>query len=199
MDGGALLERQRGRTCDVLAAVPPTAPSLCDAWDAHDVAIHLWMLSHDPIAWPGQACAALAPVTHRRAAKVRSQWSYEVLIDQLRSGSAGFPCMPFDSREDHRHALGEWWMHAQDVARPNGVPQEPRDSPQEDALWLRVQAAAHSLRRRLPAGLVLALPDGRRCEVSRGPATLVVTGDPGELMCWVYGRRSVAVVEVTHT
>ena len=39
--------------CQALAMVPAQAPTLCEGWSAHDLAVHLWILKHDPLGWPG--------------------------------------------------------------------------------------------------------------------------------------------------
>ena len=116
------------------------------------------------------------------------------LVGRLRREPGGIAAMPLDRWEDHRHALGEYWMHTQDVARPQGVPQPPVDDALAEALWLRVQRASAALHRRTP-GLTLVHPDGRRVTVTRGAPTLVVTGPPTELMCWAYGRPAEVRVE----
>ena len=85
--------------------------------------------------------------------------------------------MPLDRLEDHRHALGEYWMHTQDVARPNGVLQPPVDDELAEALWLRVQRAAGALHRRT-RGLTLVHTDGRRATVTRGAPSVVVSAVP---------------------
>ncbi|MEP7331544.1 MAG: hypothetical protein ABI692_05590, partial [Terracoccus sp.] len=106
--------------------------------------------------------------------------------------------MPFDRFGGHRHALGEYFVHTQDVVRANGLRQEGPGDELEDALWLRVQAAARELHRRGSPGLVLKSKDGRSALVARRPPMTVVTGLPSELMCWVYGRQAVADVTIRH-
>lgn len=95
--------------------------------------------------------------------------------------------MPLDRWEGHRHALGEYWVHTQDVARPQGVRQPPVDDELAEALWLRVQRAAAALHRR-SRGLTLVHADGRRATVTRGAPTVAVRGSPEELMCWAPTR-----------
>ncbi len=182
----------------MLASVAPTSPTLCDGWDAHDLAVHLWALSHDPLSWAGMV-PGLGGLGLRRASLLRDRWSYLDLVARLRAEHGGFRCMPFDGLEDHRHSLGELWMHTQDVARPNAIVQGLVDPPLAEALWRRVCRAATTLRRRLPPGLVIAVPDGRRHRVSAGGPGVLVIGEPGELMCWVYGRRDVADVDIVHS
>jgi uncharacterized protein (TIGR03085 family) len=190
-----LRDRQLQRFCDVLEAVPAEAPTLCEGWTAYDVAIHLWILKHDPWGWPGVVVPRL---DLGRSARVRRRFPYDALVARLRSEPGAIACMPLDFREDYRHALGEYWMHTQDVARPSSVTQPEPDAELQEALWLRVQVVARALHRRT-AGLVLVHPDGRSAEVTRGPARVVVTGEPTELLCWAFGRTSVADVTVSHT
>ncbi|MEZ5094838.1 MAG: maleylpyruvate isomerase family mycothiol-dependent enzyme [Nocardioides sp.] len=187
-----LRDRQLLRLCDVLDAVAPDAPTLCAGWTAHDVAVHLWILKRDPLGWPGVVVPALGA---GRAARIRRRWSYPDLVARLRREPGAIACMPPDRWEDHRHALGEYWVHTQDVARPHEIPQPAPDSALQEALWLRAQRAARALHRRTP-GLVLARPDGQRAVVTRGAGHRVVTGEPTELMCWVYGRTAHADVVV---
>jgi uncharacterized protein (TIGR03085 family) len=176
-------DRQLQRCCDALDAVDPGAATLCAGWSAHDLALHLWSIKREPLAWAGMLLPVLAPLTRQRA-------------ERLRSESGAIACMPLDRWEDDRHALGEYYVHTQDVARPNGVLQPALDDELQEALWLRTLTAARILRRRLPAGLVLEHPDGRRAASSRGRPEVVVSGAPSELICWVYGRQSVAAVTV---
>ena len=189
-------DRQLRRCCDALDAVDPGAATLCAGWSAHDLALHLWSIKREPLAWAGMVLPVLAPLTKQRAELIRRRWPYEDLIDQLLSESGAIACMPLDRWEDHRHALGEYYVHTQDVARPHGVLQQAPDDELQEALWLRTRTAARILRRRLPAGLVLEHPDGRRAASGRGRPVVVVSGAPSELICWVYGRQPVAAVTV---
>ena len=189
-------DRQLQRCCDALAAVRPDAATLCSGWSAHDLALHLWSIKREPLTWAGTVLPVLAPLTRRRTELIRRRWAYEDLIAQLRSESGAIACMPLDRWEDHRHALGEYYVHTQDVARPHSVLQPTPDDELQEALWLRTRTAARILRRRLPAGLVLEHPDGRRAASGRGRPVVVVSGAPSELICWVYGRQLVAAVTV---
>ncbi|MEZ5094926.1 MAG: maleylpyruvate isomerase family mycothiol-dependent enzyme [Nocardioides sp.] len=193
-----LRDRQLQRLCDVLEAVDPAASTLCAGWDAHDLAVHVWILKRDPLGWPG---AVLPALDLGRSARVRRRWPYAELVRRLRAEPGRIACMPLDRWEGHRHALGEYYVHTQDVARRHGIGQPAPDEALLAALWLRVQVAARALHRRRTPGLVLARPGGggggERALVTRGPARVVVTGEPTELMCWAHGREQVADVTVT--
>lgn len=199
-----LRDRELGRLCDVLDAVEPTAPTLCAGWDAHDLAVHLWVIKHDPASWPGVAVPALAPITRRRSAAIRQRWSYPEIVAVLRHGGGDVASMPGDHREGHRHALGEYYVHAQDVARPNGVRQARPDVQLQEALGLRVRRAARQLFWRpwpQKRGLVLEWPGRGRVRITGDGrlGSVVVVGEPSELLCWVHGRRDVANVTVLHS
>jgi hypothetical protein len=42
--------------------------------------------------------------------------------------------------------------------------------------------------RRSPVGLVLRRPDGQEIAARRGPNTVALVGEPGELLMWLFGR-----------
>jgi hypothetical protein len=47
--------------------------------------------------------------------------------------------------------------------------------------------------RRSPVGVVLRRPDGTEVTVKRGPTTVAVIGEPGELLLHTFGRTEVQV------
>ncbi len=47
--------------------------------------------------------------------------------------------------------------------------------------------------RRSPVGLVLHRPEGDEIVVKRGPTTVTVTGEPGELLLFATGRTATKV------
>lgn len=187
-----LRDRMREWCCATLAAVSAEGETLCEGWDAHDLAVHLWTLNHDPASWAGIALPPLRGWTDRRGAAIRVRWSYLDLVDRLRDGPASFACMPGDRREHFRHALGEWFMHGLDVARPHGLPEPELDPDLAEALWTRCRRAAGQLNLLRP-GLVLELPDGRSARISPGRERVRVAGPITELLLWTYGRRGARV------
>ncbi|MBP8920988.1 MAG: maleylpyruvate isomerase family mycothiol-dependent enzyme [Micropruina sp.] len=191
--GRDLVELQRERCCDVLESVPPDAPTLCEGWTAFDLAAHLDALCRDPLSWPGIGLRALAPITTRRAERLQRRLGYDGLIRRLRRRSPVIPLFGADPVQGWLHHLGEWYVHTEDVRRPNGLPGARRDPPMDEALWLRVQVAARILCRRDRRGLTLRLPDGRTARVHDRPEPRVVTGAPGELMVHVYRGRAATV------
>lgn len=82
------------------------------------------------------------------------------------------------------------------MARASHIDQPAPDDALQEALWLRTRTAARTLWRGMPQSLVLQCDDGRHAVIGRKRPATVVTGAPSELICWVYGRRSVAEVTV---
>lgn len=178
--------------CDVLDQVEPTAPTLCEGFDAHELAIHVWQISHDPLAWPGMVMPRFAHLSARRAARVRRRFRHPVLVEQLRTGPRQPTALKLDPTP--LHALGEYWIHLHDVARPNGIALPAPSAELEDALWQRVRDSAEGERGRDPL-VRLRRTDGAQVTVGRGDGPIrVVTGEASELLLWVYGREHFAEV-----
>lgn len=182
--------------CDALAAVAPTAPTLCEGWDAHDLAVHIWVLKHNALSWPGIVIPALAGVTERRAERLRQSWAYARLVEQLRQEPGSIACMPLDGLEHHRHALGEYYIHTEDIRRANDFPRSTPTAETEDALWLRAHTAGRQLWSRDREAVHFSAPGRGPFTLGRGTPTKRVSGLPSEVILWIYGRRDVADVEI---
>src|SRR2546429_7211979 len=91
----------------------------------------------------------------------------------------------------------EFFVHAEDVrrAQPDWSPRE-LDPVFADALWSRIERMARVLGRKAPVGLVLRRPDGQTAVAHRGTPVVTVTGSPGELTMFAFGRQAAAHVEL---
>jgi hypothetical protein len=65
-------------------------------------------------------------------------------------------------------------------------------------LWKQLKLGAKAMTRRAPGGLVLRLPDGTESLAKKptGQGAVTVTGEPGELVLFCFGRGAVAKVEL---
>lgn len=90
----------------------------------------------------------------------------------------------------------EFYVHAEDVRRAQ-EDWSPRTLDQvfSDTLWSRLEKSARVLGRKAPVGLVLRRPDGQTAVAHRGTPVVTVTGEPGELTMFVFGRQDAAKVE----
>lgn len=189
-----LRDAEYQRLCDTLDSVPADAPTLCGDWTSHDLAIHLWVLKRDPLAWPGIGIRRFGALTDARMARVRERWAYADLVARLRAAGPAIAAMATDALEGHRHALGEYFVHTEDVRRANGLPGTAHSPELQDALWRRARLAARFLHRS-GAGLALQRPGADAVRIVPGAGRLVI-GEPSELLLWVHGREPVADVEV---
>ncbi|MEO7588097.1 MAG: maleylpyruvate isomerase family mycothiol-dependent enzyme [Arachnia sp.] len=192
-----LRDHHRNQLCDALSAVAATAPTLCQEWDAHDLAVHLWVLKRDPLSWPGIAIPAFADATRRRADQVKRRWDYDSLVAGLRRQGGFLPCMPLDRWDGHGHALGEYYVHTEDVRRANALPLRTQTSDTEDALWLRARKAGRPLWMLGRDTVLIAAPGRDPFTLGRGAPPAQVTGLPSEVILWLYGRCEAADVVVT--
>lgn len=95
--------------------------------------------------------------------------------------------------------LNEFFVHHEDVRRANGA--GPRNNPpaEEAALYRNLARARWFLSRR-PHGVGLDLEWAGTAKViraRRGQPTARLTGLPGELLLFLFGRRNAADVEIT--
>ena len=76
---------------------------------------------------------------------------------------------------------------------------EPRilDPDLEKALWSRLRAMARILVRRSPVGVTLSAPGFGTVVARAGDPQVTLTGPPGELLLFVFGRQEAARVEAS--
>ena len=123
-------------------------PTLLDGWTAHDLAAHLVLREHDPVAGP---CLVLPGpferFAERRRVRLAQRKDFTWLVGRIRSG----PPIGFFRIEWVRSManLNEFFVHHEDVRRANS--QAPRSlTPAMDAaLWRNVRRGGRYLSRRL--------------------------------------------------
>lgn len=188
--------RERAALCDLFLEVGPDAPTLCAGWATLDLAAHLLVRETDPraglVILGGDRFASL----ERRLMDGARHQGYERLVDRLRSGP---PLVPW-RLPGLRGPLNtiEWFVHHEDVRRANG--REPRtDRPDLDAaLWTAVRRMSWMMLRKVSGAAVgLSAPGYGEVRARGGGPSAVVTGPPQELVLFLYGRRSVAQVELS--
>ncbi|MFI9649822.1 TIGR03085 family metal-binding protein [Streptomyces sp. NPDC052040] len=188
-------KRERLLLADLLEAVGPDAPTLCEGWNARDLAAHVVVRERRPDAAGGVLVKQLAP----RLEKVMEEYTakpYEELIQLIRTGPPRFS--PFQLKQlDEAANTVEFYVHTEDVrrARPDWTRRE-LDPVFQDALWSRLERTARLTARKAPTGLVLRRPDGQTAVAHRGTPVVTVTGEPSELLLFALGRQRVADVEL---
>ncbi|MCP9208357.1 TIGR03085 family metal-binding protein [Streptomyces cucumeris] len=188
-------QRERLLLADLLESAGPDAPTLCEGWTTHDLAAHLVVRERRADAAGGLVIKPLAA----RLARVQAEFAakpYGELLQLFRSGPPRMSPFALKQVDEAANSL-EFYVHAEDVrrARPEWEPREV-DPVFADALWSRIERAARMFGRKSPVGLVLRRPDGRTAVAHRGTPVATVTGEPGELALFLYGRQGAARVEL---
>ncbi|MFE4533997.1 TIGR03085 family metal-binding protein [Streptomyces scopuliridis] len=188
-------KRERLLLADLLEAAGPDAPTLCEGWLTRDLAAHVVVRERRPDAAGGTVLAALKNRLDRVQAEYLAK-PYEELIQLIRTGPPRMS--PFGLKQiDEVANTVEFYVHAEDVrrAQPDWSPRE-LDSVFANTLWSRLEKGGRMMGRKSPVGLVLRRPDGQTAVAHRGTPVVTVTGEPGELLLFAFGRQAAAHVEL---
>ena len=193
----ALARRERLALCDTFEDVGPDAPTLCMPWTTRDLAAHLVVREGRPDVASGIWVPFLKERTEREQAKVAAQ-PWPDLVEAVRSGPPIWHPANLGI-VDNAVNLAEMVIHHEDVLRGDGAPGPRRTvSPELDAaIWALLSRMGRLLFRRVPSAVELHAPRRNALTVSGGDETVIVTGEPLELLLTAYGRRNVAEVEVS--
>ncbi|MGO1974423.1 MAG: TIGR03085 family metal-binding protein [Propionibacteriaceae bacterium] len=194
---------ERADLCDLLDLVGPDAPTLCDGWNTHDLAAHLWVRETDPVGAPGILARPLAGLTERRMAETKERWDYAALVDKVRKGPARFSVFAFPGVDEPANTT-EYFVHHEDVRRAQDPPGGPRDLgvDVEDWMWRRMKLLGRAFFRRIPVGVLLERSDRtppagvepEAVRVASGADTVTLVGKPSELLLYANGRHDQADV-----
>jgi uncharacterized protein (TIGR03085 family) len=181
---------ERAALVDTLREVGPDAPTLCGDWTTRDLVAHLILREGRPDAAGGILVKALSGYHDKVFAKIAAG-DWDQMLDKLASGPPIYS--PFKI-VDNLANLSEMFVHHEDVRRA-GTDWAPRDIGADMQQRLRRPTAnvGKLSLRRSPATTVLKTPDG--AELARGGAGPVVevTGEPGELLLFAFGREPARV------
>lgn len=200
-------QRERHLLCDLLDQVGPDAATLCEGWDCYALVSHLWVRETDPLALPGIAVSALSALTEKRMRRCRQRHTYTDLVELVRRGPARYSPFSLPGVDAQANSL-EYFVHHEDVRRAVDPTAGPRAlaSPDSGLLWARLPAMGALLLRdgRDKAGIGVIVEhrdaDGlRQHRLRSGTPIVTITGQPGEIWLWLYGRRPVARVKLTGT
>ncbi|MEV4255225.1 TIGR03085 family metal-binding protein [Spirillospora sp. NPDC049652] len=188
---------ERAHLCDLLEELGPEAPTLLDPWTTRDLTAHLLLRERDSLAAPG----AVLPGPWARFAERRrlaiAQDDFAKLVATLRSGPPpGVFRLGWLRRGPN---LNEFFVHHEDVRRANGGGPRTHGHAMDEALWDNLGFAPWILARRL-RGVGLELQwagTGKTIRARRGIPTARITGTPGELLLYLFGRKDAAEVEIT--
>ena len=186
---------ERLALCDLFVQRGEHAPTLCEGWDAGDLATHLYVREHRPDAAIGLVASPFAGHLDHVMKRTRSAQTFEVLVAKVRAGPPVW-WRPFDMLAN----LNEYFVHHEDLRRGGGdtTPRPPADiADVENALWRALRQVARLSGRSLrPVGLDLVRENGETTHAVKGEPVAILRGRPGELSLYLSGRKSAAHVEL---
>ncbi|WP_354383955.1 TIGR03085 family metal-binding protein [Streptomyces sp. PvR034] len=188
-------KRERLLLADLLESAGPEAPTLCEGWRTRELAAHVVVRERRPDAAGG----ILLNVLKARLDKAMAEYTakpYEELIQLIRTGPPKMSVYSLKQIDEAANAV-EFYVHAEDVrrAQPDWSPRE-LDPVFSDSLWSRLEKLARLTGRRSPVGLVLRRPNGQTAVAHKGTPVVTVTGDPGELTLFCFGRQDASRIEL---
>ncbi|MDT8910833.1 TIGR03085 family metal-binding protein [Amycolatopsis sp. PS_44_ISF1] len=172
--------------------IGPDAPTLCEGWSARDLAAHLVVREHRLDAAPGIVVPALAGYT-KRVQDGYATKPWPDLVDQVRRGPARYWPMAVGPLNEVVNGA-EFLVHHEDVRRAQpGWEPRPADATRDEAAWRLARQSAKLNLRKSPVGVGLKTTDGRSAVVKTGTPVVTVTGDPVDLLLFVFGRDAIHV------
>lgn len=193
MAAGNYAASERVAICDLLTALGPDQPTLCEGWTTRDLAAHLVTRERRPLAAPGLVVSPLSGYTDRVRRRMATR-SFADLVAALRRPPRWSRPVSVDLAVN----ATEMYLHHEDARR--GQPDwEPRELPADFAglLWRRVRPPAQLRLRRFPGTVVVEAPGVGVVRTGAGGEEVRVTGPPGELALFLSGRQRAAQVAVT--
>ncbi|NIH84046.1 TIGR03085 family metal-binding protein [Amycolatopsis granulosa] len=183
---------ERRALSQLLTEAGPEEPTLCRGWLTRDLAAHLVVRESRPDAALGIVLPPLAGHTRRVQDAIAAQ-PWLRLVERVRRGPAWYWPTAI-GKLDELANTAEFLVHHEDVrrGRPGWQPR-PADPARDAAAWRAARTAAKLNLRRVPVGVTLRTPGGDVAVVRGGAAQVTVTGDPVELLLFVFGRDAVHV------
>ncbi|MEP7191678.1 MAG: TIGR03085 family metal-binding protein [Actinomycetota bacterium] len=189
---------ERQGLCDTFERVGPDAPTLCSPWLTRDLAAHLVVRERRPDV----SAAIWLPAMTGRLERVQdgyAAWDWQRLVHEVRSGPPRWSPTSLGLLDEVINTA-EFFVHHEDVLR-GGVEWAARTLPcdLESALWGIVSKVARLQLARARVGVVLSAPSygERQVRATTDLGKVVVTGTPGELLLYSFGRRDVAQVDIS--
>ena len=189
-----LARRDRLALCDLFDELGPDARTLNEGWTTADLAAHLVARDRRPDSVPGLVVPALAPWSeHVRHGILRRP--YSDVVENLRTGPPKWSPLrrPGPDRMGNTH---EFFVHYEDVRRcRDGWEPRQLDAEADADIWRVVRWFGRRAFRRSSVSVVLRWGD-QMFQAHRGTPAVTITGPPGEILLYAFGRQGHARVDL---
>jgi uncharacterized protein (TIGR03085 family) len=189
----AYARSERRQLADLLLALGPDQPTLCEGWTTRDLAAHLVVRDRRPDASAGM----ILPPLHSHGERVRlakAAEPYETIVAEVRTPPWWSPVS--NPLLDETANGVEFFVHHEDARR--GQPSwAPRDLPddQQAALFKAVRMTARLVLRRARVPVDVRSDGFGSFSVGERPVA-ILSGPPGELALFLTGRTGAARVTI---
>jgi uncharacterized protein (TIGR03085 family) len=183
---------ERTALVDALTELGPDAPTLCEGWTTKDMAAHVYVREHRPDAALGVLpLGPLSAYTERVMASTLRVHGYDEVLRRLRTPA---PLVRLTRAEEAINTV-EFFVHTEDVRRPNKM--DARDMPEEfeRKIWSRLSKQARMSFRRAKVRVRLEPTVGAPVEVGKGEL-VTVRGKPSEILLLAFNRTNDAKVDL---
>lgn len=194
-----LAQRHRLALCNAALSAGPDAPTLCEGWSVRDLLVHLVVRDSRPDA----ALAMIVPPLATHAEHVQSELEalpFGDLVERVRSGPPRWSPASL-AAVDRAMNVAEFLIHREDIVRAGHAGQHSTAySPDTvDAAWSLLRRGGRLFYRASPVGVVAVAPGSGRAALRRPPrghGSVIVSGNPVELLLHAFGRRGHCGVQV---
>jgi uncharacterized protein (TIGR03085 family) len=181
---------ERAALCNSALEAGEEAPTLCEGWTVKDLVIHLLIRERDPIAATAILVPQLEKLADRSASKMAEQ-DFATLVERVRNGPPRWSPMALPKLDQLLNTL-EYFVHHEDVRRaaPGWEPRELTDREQR-ILFKGAATAGKGFVRSVGVPVEIRWTDGERersAVLAKGEDPVVVTGEPAELVMFLFGR-----------
>jgi uncharacterized protein (TIGR03085 family) len=185
-------EHERAALADALVELGPDAPTLCEGWTTKDMAAHVYVRERRPDAALGVLpLGPLSAYTDRVMASALRTLGYDEIVRRFRTVPSLLRLGPLDELMNS----AEYFIHTEDVRRPNGMSLREMPEEFERVTWSRLSKQARLSFRRAKVHLRLVpTMGGQPVELGKGE-TVEVRGRPSELLLLAFNRKADAQVE----
>lgn len=188
--------QERAALCDLFIQVGPEAPTLSGEWTTRDLAAHLVVRERRPDAGPGIVTRLLAGYAEK-VRQTEAERPYVDIVERVRTGPPRWSPMRAPAVERLANTI-EFFVHHEDVRRAT-QPWAPRDLDPKLTATLGELVRGPFVKllvRSSPVGLAVEPNDAPGARLKSGEPTVVIAGPIGEITLFLYGRTSVADVEL---